>query len=162
MGDVLSPDRAKILINTVVVAINASAKGVRLAGYAARDGVRAWREILCLMYADDAAHTMPNVTQLRRVWAVWSAWSSAVGSLLGFKGVEKTVVSGVRWVDGKVFAVGNPCLPKSGGGLVPFLTHAEAYKHLGRLVRLDGDDGPARARLRDLLARAVSRLRRVG
>ena len=40
MGCVLSPDKAKMLLNSVVVAINAVCKGVKLWGYGGR---RAWR-----------------------------------------------------------------------------------------------------------------------
>jgi hypothetical protein len=46
MGCVLSPDRAKLLLNTVVVAIQAVVKGVRLWGYGDGDIAATWRSLI--------------------------------------------------------------------------------------------------------------------
>ena len=56
MGCVLSPDRAKILLNTVLLAISATARGVALWG---AGGVR---RILQVAYADDWAGVCSSVS----------------------------------------------------------------------------------------------------
>ena len=60
MGCVLSPDEAKLVLNTVVVAISMVAKGVRLWGKAS-DGV--WSRVLQLVYVDDWAGGFENKAQ---------------------------------------------------------------------------------------------------
>ena len=45
MGCVLSPDAAKIFLNTVITAIELVTKGVRLYGYGAAERQRAWRAV---------------------------------------------------------------------------------------------------------------------
>eukprot|EP00966_Prymnesium_polylepis_P278306 6430360-Prymnesium_polylepis.1 len=53
MGCVLSPDKEKILLNNVLVAIQAVCKGVRLWGHRQQEQDAAWRAILQMCYADD-------------------------------------------------------------------------------------------------------------
>ena len=63
MGCVLSPDRAKLLLNTILVAINATCKGVPLWGY---DEEELSREVTQMMFADDWLGVFSSIVMLRR------------------------------------------------------------------------------------------------
>ena len=83
---------------------------------------------------------------------------------LGVKEKLKTVVTGVRYVDGRAVAIIDPKLELEGGGHVPVMALDEAYKHLGLMVRADGDWSDNWQRLRRRVGEAMaklSRLRRV-
>ena len=159
MGCVLSPDRAKLLLNTILVAINATCKGVPLWGYD-EDGLN--REITQMMFADDWLGVFSSVAMLRRAWAIWRCWEAATGSKLGVKGKLKTVVTGVRHDEqGRAHSVGDPGLLLRGGKTVPYLLHNEAYKHLGHMRCADGADKIAWEQLKRKLEIALRRLRRM-
>ena len=53
MGCVLSPDKAKLLLNTVIVAISAVCRGVRLWGFDGESVEAASREVCNMAFADD-------------------------------------------------------------------------------------------------------------
>ena len=83
---------------------------------------------------------------------------------LGVKEKLKTVVTGVRYVDGRAVSIVDPKLELEGGGHVPVMALDEAYKHLGLMVRADGDWSDNWQRLRRRVGEAMaklSRLRRV-
>lgn len=159
MGCVLSPDKAKILLNTVVVAISLVCKGVQLWGGGGVDG--AMRQICQAMYADDWCGAFRSLPQLRKAWTIWRMWERAAGCKLGVKGRLKTVVTGVKYVQGKAVPMENPLLRMSDGSFVPFMLHDEAYKHLGNMRRADGDDAAAWAKVKRCLDVALARLRRL-
>ena len=95
MGCVLSPDKAKILLNTVFVAIQAVCKGVRLWGHGEEAENRAWRAIVQAGFADDWCGAFASERDLQRAWSIWRIWEDASGSKLGVKNKLKTVVTGV-------------------------------------------------------------------
>ena len=65
MGCVLSPDRAKILLNTVVIAITLFARGVTLWG-AGSTG-----RLVQIAYADDWCGTFASEGELQLAWMLW-------------------------------------------------------------------------------------------
>ena len=105
MGCPLSPDRAKLLLNTIVVAIAAYAKGVVAFGETAEEMCH---RVMQLLYADDWCGVFGSLEQLRRAWRCWTVWEVASGSRLGIKGHAKTVVSGVWREGGKVRPAADP------------------------------------------------------
>ena len=140
MGCPLSTDRAKLLLNSALVAIAAHVKGVRLWG---TDGRVDWARLCSLAYADDWAGVFESVEELRKAWSIWVAWEQITGCKLGVKALVKTVCSGVDFASGAAVAVDDPQLALATGELVPFIMPNAAYKHLGNLRRLDGDDRTA-------------------
>ena len=86
MGDVLSPDRAKILLDAVALAIRATAIGAELGE--AGDGKR----LLHILYADDWAGLFGCVEQLLVAWSMWNAFTVSSGCSLGIAKLDKTVV----------------------------------------------------------------------
>jgi len=104
MGCPLSPASAKILLNSVLIAVSAHAKGVRVwQGEAPawhEVDAATWRRIVALAFADDWCGTFECADQLRAAWDIWAAWELVSGSKLGVKKLAKTVVTGVEWVDG--------------------------------------------------------------
>ena len=158
MGCVLSPDEAKLVLNTVVVAIAMVARGIRLWGTCS-DGV--WRRVLQLCYVDDWAGAFENCSQLRKAWKAWRVWEPLAGAAIGVKKKLKTVVSGVRHVGGKCISASDPKLEMLDGSIVPFLECDEAYKYLGRMSRLDGRIADAKGKLNSKLEVAFRRLRRM-
>ena len=147
MGDVLSPDRAKVLLNTVVVAIAAVARGVRMWGCRGEGAEKLREEVLQIMYADDWCGTFETVEQLTAAWHVWRVWEPMTGSKLGIRqytkasaarGELKCAVTGVRYVQGKAVCGGDPRLRTAAGVAVPFIGHNETYKHMGIFRRADG------------------------
>lgn len=97
MGCVLSPDKAKILLNTIVAAISLVARGVKLFGYEPEDREAAWRAVAQAAYADDWAGVFGSEDDLLAVWALWRVWEAASGTKLGVKLTLKTVVTGAAW-----------------------------------------------------------------
>jgi hypothetical protein len=88
MGCVLSPDKSKLLLHSVLVAISAVAnRGVRLWGYAPEDKEAAWRGIAQMAFADDwcgivRCGTFTSERQLNVAWKVWRSWELASGCKL--------------------------------------------------------------------------------
>ena len=92
MGDVLSPDRAKILLNAVTLAIRATAKGMSL--QRVKGG---GRQLLQILYADDWAGLFDSLDQLLIAWAISNAFCVTSGCELGISKLSKTVVAGVQY-----------------------------------------------------------------
>jgi len=83
---------------------------------------------------------------------------------LGVKQKLKTVVTGMRFIDGVAHDIDDPKLETASGGTVPVMARAEAYKHLGLMLRADGEWSDNWRRLRMKVGEAMaklSRLRRV-
>ena len=99
-GCIFSPSRAKLLLNTLVVAIRAHVRGFRL--WQARG-----RSVAQLVYCDDWLGCLESAEDLVRAWEIWDSWCLASGCKLGIVGSEKTAVAAVRFVNGK--AVDAPC-----------------------------------------------------
>ena len=78
MGCVLSPDRAKMLIDSVIRAVAAVAKGVRLFGYSAEGMTQTLGAVAQLAFADDWAGAFTSLADLKRAWAIWSLWEPSV------------------------------------------------------------------------------------
>lgn len=94
MGCPVSPDSAKILLNSVLMAIKAAVSGVQLWPFSG--------EAICqLAYADDWVGLFDDVGQLRKALCIWLTWAEVVGAKLGIKGLVKTVCSGVTYDKGK-------------------------------------------------------------
>ena len=111
------------------------------------------------MYVDDWAHVLESTTELHNAWACWRVWEPISGSQVGVKGFKKTVLTGVRWVDGKARLPEDPLLVTGRGEPVPLLPPDEAYKHLGILRRIDGVSDPAKKEFTKKWMAALSRLR---
>lgn len=162
MGCVLSPDKAKILLNSVLVAIQAVGKGVRLWGHRPQEQDAAWRAILQMCYADDHLAACSSEAELRNVWAIWQCWELVAGCKLGIKKKAKTVVTGVAYDDRCApVKVKDPRLPHRDGSIVPFMQHDEAYKHLGVMRRADGNDAAAWQSIKRKFEGALRRLRKL-
>jgi ribonuclease HI len=175
MGCVLSPDKAKLLLNTVVVAIQAVCKGVRLWGHGDADVEATWRHLIQVMFADDWVGGFLTLPDLLDCWEIWKTWAPIAGCKLGVVPREdgeggkstgrelklKTAVTGVRWADGKAVTVDDPGLFTAKDERVPFIRHDEAYKHLGILRRADGSDDDAWKRLLRIFDVALARLRKL-
>ena len=161
MGEVLSPDRAKIILNSILWAIHLHVHGVQLFGFG-EDEEGCIRAISSLAYADDWAGTFGSEADLRRAWAIWSVWVPISGSKLGIKGKLKTVVTGVlRDGQGGERDIDDPQLVTLDGVRVPTLSRSEAYKHLGVLRVAMGGDGAASESLKKQLRVAIGRVARM-
>ena len=68
MGCVLSPDKAKILLNTVMVAIRLHSRGVTLEGCGTRT-------VCSVCYCDDWLGVHETETDIHNTWAIWRSWS---------------------------------------------------------------------------------------
>ena len=164
MGEVLSPDKARILLNTVLWAIILTVRGVPMHGY---DLEGAARYVVSMAYADDWAGTMLLEPEMHKVWMVWASWAPISGCKLGIKLLMKTVAGGIvreRGNDGVVRARAamDIQLRTVKGDKVPVMDGTrDAYPHLGRKTRFDGNDGPAWQALRGKLLRAVRRISRM-
>lgn len=162
MGCVLSPDKAKVLLNSALVAIQVVCKGVRLWGHSTAEQDRVWRSILQMCYADDHLAACTSVVELRKVWAVWQCWELVSGCKLGIKKKAKTVVTGVAYdTKGRPIAVEDPKLEYRDDSFVPFMRHDEAYKHLGIARRADGVDDAAWRGVKRKFEGALRRLRKL-
>ena len=161
MGEVLSPDRAKIMLNSILWAIKLHVHGVALFGFG-EDEEGCIRAIASLAYADDWAGTFSSAADLHRAWAIWSVWVPISGSKLGIKSKLKTVVTGVlRDGSGAERNIEDPNLHTLDGARVPVLSMDEAYKHLGVLRTAIGGDEAAGESLRKQLRVAVGRVARM-
>ena len=133
MRDALSPDRAKILLDAVALAIRATAIGAELGE--AGDGKR----LLQILYADDWAGLFGCVEQLLVAWSMWNAFTVASGCSLGIAKLDKTVVAGVGYdADGTPFEAYIPELYTHDGRRVCRATLHDDYHHMGRLRRVHG------------------------
>ena len=161
MGEVLSPDRAKIILNSILWAIKLHVHGVQLFGFG-EDEEGCIRAIASLAYADDWAGTFGSEVDLKRAWAIWSVWVPISGSKLGIKGKLKTVVTGVlRDGQGRESDIPDPQLVTLDGVRVPTLSRSEAYKHLGVLRAAMGGDEAAADSLKKQLRVAIGRVARM-
>ena len=161
MGEVLSPDRAKIILNSILWAIHLHVHGVQLFGFGEDDDGRI-RAVASLAYADDWAGTFTSEADLKRAWAIWSVWIPISGSKLGIKNKLKTVVTGVlRDEQGHERDIVDPMLITLEGVRVPVLSRSEAYKHLGVLRVAMGGDGAAADSLKKQLRAAIGRVARM-
>ena len=161
MGEVLSPDRAKIMLNSILWAIKLHVHGVALFGFG-EDEEGCIRAIASLAYADDWAGTFSSEVDLQRAWAIWSVWVPISGSKLGIRNKLKTVVTGVlRNEGGAERDITDPNLITIDGTRVPLLGMNEAYKHLGVLRAAVGGDDAASDSLRKQLRVAIGRVARM-
>ena len=162
MGCVLSPDKAKLLLNTVVVAIAAVCRGFKLWGHDEEGGLDALRaRVAQVAFADDWIGMFESEADLRKAWDIWRIWEDISGSKLGVKADLKTVVTGVTFEGGRQQSVVDPKLELRGGGCVPFIAHDAAYKHLGVWRCANGEEARAWAALSAKLQIALQRLRRM-
>ena len=92
MGCVLSPDKAKLLLNSIVAAISLHIKGVRLFGWGEAERSETWRHISQLMFADDWCGTFHSAAEARAAWQIWRAWEPITGCKLGIKATNKGIV----------------------------------------------------------------------
>ena len=139
MGCVLSTEDARIFLNSMVTAIFAVARGIRLWGYASTNMDRTWEELCQLVLADDWLGCFTRPKEVRRAWAMLSAWEPCAGTEIGIKAAAKTVLTGARWSpDGRALPIGLLRLCTADGRVVPVIGAHEAYKHLGRMRRADG------------------------
>ena len=161
MGEVLSPDRAKIMLNSILWAIRLHVHGVALFGFG-EDEEGVIRAIASLAYADDWAGTFSSAADLHRAWSIWSVWVPISGSKLGIKLKLKTVVTGVlRDESGAERNIEDPNLFTLDGARVPVISMDDAYKHLGVLRAAVGGDDAAGESLRKQLRVAIGRVARM-
>ena len=159
MGCVLSPSKAKILLQSVLQAIVSTVRGY--VPWGSSEGVPQ------VCFGDDWAGLGGDAAEVRAMWAIWAAWEPIVGAKIGIKGNVKTVLTGVDWRRGRAAAVENLVLRTVDGTEVGFLLPHEVYRHLGNLRRADGCSSAGwlgqkgEAGLRGKLHKCLSRLRRV-
>ena len=134
MGWPLSPVRAKLLINSIIVAINCCVRGVKL------DENESGNRGAQLVFGDDWMGMFEKMADVHKVWGIWNLWARITASKLGVKGFGKTVLTAVRWVAGKAMTAADPGWKLCDGRPLPFMGCEQVYKHLGVLRRLDGDD----------------------
>ena len=79
MGCVLSPDRATLLLNTVMVEIKLVCKGVRLWGHGQADQEPTWKQIVQAAFADDWCGCFESEGELQKAWRVWRVWENVSG-----------------------------------------------------------------------------------
>ena len=84
-----------------------------------------------------------------------------MGQKLGVKKTLKTVVTGVRYEDGRPRAVEDPKLVLPGGAPVPYVRHDVLYKHLGLPVRADAADGAVFRLVKGKTAHAMGSMRKM-
>ena len=101
MGCVLSPDKSRLLLNSIAIAIRAKAKGVRLWGFddprgpSSEQAAIAWRAIEQLLFGDDWCGVFSSASEVTKAWEMWRAWEAITGSKIGVKALRKTVLTGV-------------------------------------------------------------------
>ena len=167
MGCVLSPDKAKLLCNTVVAAIDLMVRGVRLWGTHKADGAddrdvdSTWRAIAQAAYADDWVGCFETLAELKKAWAIWRLWDGVSGSKIGVKGFLKTVVTGVRYEGDRVVSMEDPLLRMRNGMFVPFAHYSSNYKHVGSMRQSDGGEEEAWRQLSRKFDAALARLRKL-
>ena len=138
MGCVLSPDKSRLLLNSIAIAIRSKAKGVRLWGFddprgpSGEQAAVAWRAIEQLLFGDDWCGVFSSASEVVKAWEMWRAWEAVTGSKIGVKALRKTVLTGVGWRDGRPTTLYDPRLRLRGGESVPMLPLDEAYVYLGR------------------------------
>ena len=160
MGCVLSPDKAKLFMNSLVAAIHMSVRGARLWGCAPRTQGEVWARLAQLLFADDFAGVLTSVEELKLTWWLLSSWSTVMGQRLGVKKMLKTVVTGVQYdEEGRPRSVDDPLLLMPDGSRVPFMRLDEAYKHLGIWRRVDAGHGTLAKAVRGKVALAMGRTR---
>ena len=160
MGCPLSTDRARLFLNSIVCAIELTAKGIRLWGSNGARNKTAWRRVSQLMNADDWCGIFEDEAELRKAWKLWAAWEPLTGAKVGIKAADKTVLTGVHYdADGRPSPVPDPCLRTVDGRQVPLRPPEYAYKHLGRWRRADGSVARMLAEFRAAFNGALRRLR---
>ena len=80
---------------------------------------------------------------------------------MGVKKMLKTVVTGVRFVDGQAHDILDPKLETEEGKLVPTMTRDEAYKHLGLMLRADGEWADNWRKMQQRVGEAMAKLGRL-
>ena len=155
MGCVLSPDRAKLILDTVVVAIRLHTRGVLPWG---GNG----KSISQLVFCDDWLGIFDTLEDLLAAWAVWCVWELVSGCRLGVEKMAKTVVGGGMWEKGRMRSIPDPELRLSDGTLVPFMTVDQMYVHVGIPRTADGGGRRARAKIVRLFNLFIERLAGVG
>ena len=113
-------------------------------------------------FADDWCGAFTYVDELKAAWQLFSMWSVIMGQKLGVKRLSKTVVTGVRYVNGKPTDVADPKLHMADGTMVPFMASHELYKHLGVWQRASGGAGALVHKVRGKVQYAMGRLQRMG
>ena len=153
MGCVLSPDRAKILLNTVMVAIRLHSRGVTLEGCGSRT-------VCSVCYCDDWLGVHETEADLRDTWAIWCTWSLVSGCGMGVVGCTKTCYVAAQWRGSKLVEaeMEAPLLAPNGLEL-PRMACSHAYKHLGFPRTADGSGDAVRVYVRKLVVGFVARLR---
>ena len=167
MGCVLSPDKSRLLLNSIAIAIRAKAKGVRLWGFSdprgpsSEQAAVAWRAVEQLMFGDDWCGCFASAAEVVKAWEMWRAWEAVTGAKIGVKALRKTVLTSIGWRDGKPVPLFDPQLRLASGERVPLLPFDEAYCYLGRATRGDGDDSEAWRSLRRKFSMMDRRLARI-
>ena len=126
MGCVLSPDRAKFVLDLATVAICMICKGAKVWARSDR------RRILSILCADDWVGTFNEASDMIMAWEIWQAWAAASGCTLGVEGFDKTTYSGVRYdAEGKPMEAPCPALYLASGEVLRRLPCDKSYRHMG-------------------------------
>ena len=156
MGCVLSPDRAKMYVDSIIEAIEQTCRGVRWWGDERWGGPGSG-------FADDYAGAFESEMEMGHAWALFRCWEKAFGQAMGHKDMKegkqvalKTAVSGVVYEDGKPTTPKDPKLRYENGTAVPFLSPDKWYKHLGFKRCANGD---GRENLRLVVSKAIQSLK---
>jgi len=160
MGCPLSTDRARLFLNSIVCAIELTAKGMRLWGCKGERDEDSWRRVAQLMCADDWCGVFEDERELRVAWELWRAWEPLTGAKLGIKAADKTVLTGAAYdAQGRPVAVRNPRLTTVDGREVPLRPPNYPYKHLGRWRCADGSVTASRKEFTKAFHGALCRLK---
>ena len=160
MGCPLSTDRARLFLNSIVCAIELTAKGMRLWGCKGGREEESWRRVAQLMCADDWCGVFEDERELRVAWQLWRAWEPLTGAKLGIKAADKTVLTGAAYdAQGRPVAVRNPRLTTVDGREVPLRPPNHPYKHLGRWRCADGSMAASRKEFTKAFHGALRRLK---
>ena len=160
MGCPLSTDRARIFLNSVIIAIQVHTKGLRLWGSPGDDG--GWRRVAQLVCADDWLGVYESAAELEKAWAIWSLWEPMTGAKIGIKAADKTVLTGVAYDErGRPRTPADPRLKTADGRLVPMRDYKYAYSHLGRARCAGASRAAAFKKFKGSFMAAVTRIRRL-
>ena len=135
MGCTLSPDRLRLMLNSVAAAICQCCKGVRLWG----ETKRGWcRRVAQALLADDWVGMFESDEDRYKAFRVWNDWSRIMGMPLGVDKLDKSVTSAIAYSgDGTPYNPPHRTYKTWDGKTLRNLGFDEAYKHVGLMRSLD-------------------------
>jgi hypothetical protein len=139
MGCVLSTQKARIMLNSLVEAILRHVRGVNLYGTLQHAAINLQADDLAAVIHADLL--VAAWRDFRRLWSICCAWSVATGAQIGVKAKSKTTYAALRIDDrgGSRDVENLDTLLLLNREVLPRMGAVETYKHIGILRRMDGD-----------------------